>query len=286
VDPDHPPERQPPGPESAEPPSPRFPVSGLEVFPGIGGHDQPLNGDGDRASLLPFPIGIQPNDTTCGPTCLQAVYRFYRDSIPLDRVIREVPTLDTGGTLAVMLGLHALQRGYSARIYTLNLHVWDPTWFQDGGPPLIEAMKAQLAAKADEKLLTACQAYVTFLELGGEVRYEDFTEALVRKHLKRHQPILTGLSATYLYRCAREFGDPSIYDSIRGTPTGHFVVIHGYDPKVRLASVADPLRPNPLTLSQYYQVKIDRLVRAILLGILTYDANILVISPGKKGKKA
>jgi hypothetical protein len=43
--------------------------------------------------------------------------------------------------------------------------------------------------------------------------------------------------------------------------------------------IADPLQDNPLHGNQYYSVDIDRLVGAILLGILTYDANLLVISP-------
>jgi hypothetical protein len=43
--------------------------------------------------------------------------------------------------------------------------------------------------------------------------------------------------------------------------------------------VADPLQDNPLYGEHYYEVGVDRLVGAILLGILTYDANLLVIAP-------
>ena len=32
---------------------------------------------------LPITILPQPDDTTCGPTCLHAVYGYYDDSIPL-----------------------------------------------------------------------------------------------------------------------------------------------------------------------------------------------------------
>lgn len=63
----------------------------------------------------------QPNDTTCGPTCLQAVYRYYGDDVGLGEVIAQVPSLTAGGTLAVMLAGHALRRGYRATIYTYNL---------------------------------------------------------------------------------------------------------------------------------------------------------------------
>ena len=67
---------------------------------------------------------------TCGPTCLQAVYRYFGDDLPLEQVVAETPSLAEGGTLAVLLGCHALRRGYQATIYTFNLDVFDPSWFE------------------------------------------------------------------------------------------------------------------------------------------------------------
>ena len=43
--------------------------------------------------------------------------------------------------------------------------------------------------------------------------------------------------------------------------------------------IADPLEINPLSRSRYYAVNVQRLIGAILLGIMTYDANLLVIEP-------
>jgi len=71
----------------------------------------------------------QPNETTCGPTCLHAVFRFFGESLALSDVIAETPELEDGGTLAVMLGSLALERGYRVKIFTYNLRVFDPTWF-------------------------------------------------------------------------------------------------------------------------------------------------------------
>lgn len=221
----------------------------------------------------------QPNDETCGPTCLHALYRYYGESISLGTVIREVPRLPSGGTLGVMLANHALRRDYRARIYSYNLQLFDPTWFGVEGLDLRERLMAQRDAKRDAKLATATNAYLDFLALGGELRFEDLTKALIRKYLNRQQPILTGLNATYLYRCAREYGPKSDYDDVRGEPLGHFVVLSGYDRDQRTVSIADPLPSNPATATHYYEVTMDRVIGAILLGILTYDANLLVIRP-------
>jgi len=99
-------------------------------------------------------------------------------------------------------------------------------------------------------------------------------------------PILTGLSATFLYGEARErsYVDPSGVhhveaDDIRGLPSGHFVVLRGYDEHLREAFVADPLERNPLSRDRKYPVSIDRVFAAIMLGVVTYDANLLILKP-------
>jgi hypothetical protein len=48
-------------------------------------------------------------------------------------------------------------------------------------------------------------------------------------------------------------------------------------------TVADPMYPNPRFAALKYNMSVDRVIGAVLLGILTYDANLLVIEPGPKG---
>jgi hypothetical protein len=237
---------------------------------------------------LHLDILAQPDETTCGPTCLHAVYRFHGDSLPLQQVLDEVDTLGTGGTLAVLLGIHALRRGYDATMYTFNLEVYDPTWFDAKGnslpnEQLVEKLLAQRRVKTSRKLRHATDAYVEFLRLGGRMRMQNLNGTLVRRCLRRSTPLLTGLSATYLYAEPRERQpDPAIPrwvpDDIRGEPSGHFVVLCGYDPGTRSVLVTDPLAANPFAEHQYV-VGLDRVTCAILLGNVTYDANLLVVEP-------
>jgi len=227
---------------------------------------------------LHLEIAGQPDDTTCGPTCLHAVYEYYGDTITLSEVIQEVKSLQGGGTLAVLLGNHALKRGYRATIFTYNLHVFDPTWFAIK-TDLAEKLKAQAASRYDAKLAFATKGYLEFLENGGRLQFEDLTLGLIRRFLKKSVPILTGLSSTYLYRAARENPETNRDDDIGGFPSGHFVVLCGYDKHTREVLVADPYAMNPVSADHYYTVSIARLLGAILLGILTHDANLLVIEP-------
>jgi len=237
-------------------------------------------------SRLTLDILPQPDETTCGPTCLHAVYRYFGDELPLERVIEETGKLAQGGTLGVLLGCHALKRGYQARIYSYNLQVFDPTWFRPGAPPLADRLRAQLNATDSPRLVAASEYYLEFLAHGGQIRMQDLTRKLIRETLDRQLPILTGLSATYLYGEARELavqtpegGTRFVHDDVRGVPAGHFVVLCGYDRARKEVLIADPYLPNPLGRQHHYIVGIDRVVCAILLGILTYDANLLVLRP-------
>jgi hypothetical protein len=231
---------------------------------------------------LDFRILAQPTETTCGPVCLNAVYHYFGDHLPLNDTIREVQYLKDGGTLAVFLGCHALQRGYSATIYTFDLRVFDPTWFGDGSALIHDSLQAQMAAKRDPKLHEATKGYLQFIELGGKLKFDDLTSSLIRKYLNHSVPIITGLSSTYLYRSKREFGTEDDFDDIRGEPAGHFVVLSGYNREERTVTIADPFLPNPYSESHQYKISIDRVLCSILLGVLTYDANLLIIEPKKR----
>lgn len=226
----------------------------------------------------------QPDPETCGPTALHAVYRYYGDEIGLDRVVSEIPMLEEGGTLAPVLACHALRRGYDAVVYTYDLKLFDPTWFLPGKADIRERLEAQMRVKEDPKLKVASRTYREFLDLGGDLRYEDLTPRLIRKYLTRSLPIVTGLSATYLYGSKREFGPQSDYDDVRGESAGHFVVLCGYHRENRTVFVADPLQANPAGKGPNYEVNIDRVICSILLGVLTYDGNLLILKPRKERK--
>lgn len=234
-------------------------------------------------SAIPLEILPQPDESTCGPTSLHTIYSYYRDDISLQSVIEEVEQLEGGGTLGCMLANHALGKGYDVTIYAYNLNIFDPTWFGHESFYIKNKLKQQTQFKHSRKLRAATKAYSKFLDLGGTLKYEDLTPLLIRKYLKKGIPLLAGLSSTYLYGSMREHGANLDYDDLRGEPSGHFVVLNGYDKERRTVSVADPLHDNPLGEGHLYETRIFRLINAILLGIITYDANIIVITP-KSGR--
>ncbi|WP_133128745.1 C39 family peptidase [Legionella nagasakiensis] len=237
--------------------------------------------------MIDLTIHTQPDDETCGPTCLHAIYAYYGLDVPLEKVILEVERSLSGGTLAPLLGNHALMHGFDTTIYVNNLDVFDPTWFEHEASPenLIAKLDAQMKHKWDKGIIQSSIAYQQYLQSGGKVRFNTISVQLLKEYFNQKIPLLTGLSATYLYRSAREiYSNDGIafYDDIRGTPCGHFVVLCGYDDKNRHIIVADPHRENPLSHDNYYKVSSNRLINAIMLGVYTYDANLLIIQPKRK----
>ncbi len=228
---------------------------------------------------LPVRIEAQPDDITCGPTCLHAVYRFHGYDVRLDEVIASVTPLATGGTLEVNLACDALRRGFAATIYTFNLHLFDPTWFASNDIDIAERLRQRAKGKRDAKFDFACAGYCDFLALGGELRFVDLTRAQLRNMLRAGAPVIAGLNVTYLYRHARTSGPLDEPDDIHGEPAGHFVVLSGYNRADKTVVIADPYLSNPLAEGQFYSIHIDRVIGAILLGVMTYDASLLVLEP-------
>ena len=236
--------------------------------------------------MINLTIHTQPDDESCGPTSLHAIYNYYGLKISLRRVMSNVAKSRSGGTLASMLGQDALRHGFITELYANSVKIFDPTWFAESGAGikehLIDKLEQQMQIKQSISLQQESKAYIEYLLLGGHINFKTINVQLLKEYFVQKIPIIAGLSATYLYRSPREIyteHGESMYDDIRGTPSGHFVVLCGYDDQHRLIVVADPHRANPISHDNYYKVSSNRLINAIMLGVLTYDADLLMIKP-------
>ena len=236
-------------------------------------------------ALLPLSILPQPNGISCGPTCLHALYRYFKDNIPLGSVISETAALETGGTWAVLLGIHALTRGYKATLHTLNLYLIDPSWFGPTKISLIDKLREQLTHASDQKIIAATQAYLTFLELGGEIKFGELHFNLIKKYLDNQIPLLSGLSATYFYQEMRDYTNEqnqAVCDEWKGSPSGHFVVLRGYENRNKKIYITDPYAPDPLSRGHDYTCTFSHWLHAHLLGATTFDSELLAIWPASQ----
>jgi hypothetical protein len=235
--------------------------------------------------MIELTMRSQPNDETCGPTSLHAIYHYFGLTISLKEVIDTIEHSLSGGTLCPLLGKHALDQGFDATIFVNQLDLFDPTWFKKSyasRETLLIKLKSQDKFKQGKHFVAHSKAYQEFIELGGDIRFKTIDGQIFKEYFHKNIPILTGLNSTYLYRSSRELYTQSgeaFFDDLQGVASGHFVVLCGYHEKRRHVIVADPYRENPLSKNNYYKVSLARLINAIMLGAQTYDASLLVITP-------
>src|SRR5512141_442066 len=115
------------------------------------------------AERLPVKILPQPDETTCGPTCLHAIYRYWGEEESRQTGIGRAQRFVQGGTVAVFLACDALRKGYAATIYTYNLMVFDPTWFARPRVDIGERLALQRSYKPDPRLALVTEGYLACL---------------------------------------------------------------------------------------------------------------------------
>ena len=229
---------------------------------------------------LPLHIRRQPDATTCGPTSLHALYRYFDDPIALEEVIAEVHVLETGGTMAAHLAAHALRRGYEVEAWAFHTGHFDPTWFRREGADIPALLRARLLAKGlsgNRRYEDALADTEEFFARGGKLRSGDLTPELIVSLLRQGTPILAGTNGTWLYQCSRESSAGP--DDVAGDAIGHFVVVHGWRESDRSVAIADPLRDNPATGTSHWRTDVHRLIGAIYLAAATDDSTLLVLRP-------
>ncbi|MCB0394447.1 MAG: hypothetical protein KDD25_07800 [Bdellovibrionales bacterium] len=220
---------------------------------------------------------IQPTEDTCGPSCLHSIYKYLGLNIELQEIVNSVDRLNQGGTLGVNLGIDALRRGYDVRIFTHNLNVFDPTWFSLTSYQLKDKLKLQSITSKPYKTLLASKYYMEYLSLGGKIEFKDLNFDFLVNLISSDGPALCGLSATYLYKSSREIDETNQDDDIKGNPQGHFVILSGIDEGSRSVKLLDPLEKNPAELGSQYSVHVSHFINSLMVGVLTYDANIISI---------
>lgn len=247
-----------------------------------------------RRKRLPVPRFPQPDDVSCGPTCLAQVLAGYGDDRPLSELLTKVRRNPDGGTQAVHLGQLALDIGYRARLYPLGVQVFDPTWWELEDPQIVEKLARRAEGLPAGPRRHEVQAWHRFMVSGGYIAFQEPTPQLLVRVLAQGRPLICGLNATWLYRESRTNPDTNRDDDVHGQPQGHFVTVTGYTGSGLHFHIADPSEdpppypgephpdeepdPEPPVRGRY-PLRAERLIHAILLGDGTRDAVLLEVWP-------
>lgn len=241
--------------------------------------------------VLSVPRFAQPDDVSCGPSCLAQVLAYYGDVQQISALSDRVRRNPDGGTLAVNLAHLALDLGYRVRLYPFGVRVFDPSWWELEDAEIAERLDLRSRGLADPVERAVVKAWRDLLRRGGYVAFHEPSPALLARIIAQDRPLICGLNATWLYREPRDRPHDNVPDDIDGWPVGHFVVLHGYTGRGLHFHVNDPSEDAPFSAggdpmgprTGHYPLPADRLIHAILLGDATRDAVLLEIWPPHGG---
>ncbi len=241
-----------------------------------------------RRLVLPVQRIVQPDDTTCGPTCLAQVMRAFGADVDVPSLAASLCRNPDGGTLAVHLGQLALDRGWRARLYPFGMRVFDPTWWEVDLDRIAALLGARAHALPAGSARDEVLAWQRFVASGGRLGFHEPSPELFVDILATGRPVICGLNATRLYREPRTIPETNASDPVHGWPAGHFVTVVGYTGGGRHLHVVDPSPDAPFDAGGArhgdrrlgrYPLPSDRLIHAILLGDVTRDAVLLEVWP-------
>ena len=200
--------------------------------------------------VLSVPQFNQTKPYSCIPACLQAVFRYYGESITQEEImeISENPEL---GIALVEAGIFSLEHNYKPLIVTNNIDIFDPTWCRLDSSKLKLNLKKR-AEFVDDLSRFMIDKYIHFLNLGGEINFETISPILIKKYLSTSTPIIIELASTFLYKLAKSSHPGGFDDAVRGQIEGHGVVVAGFNKQDEFLIIDSNSKKGPSKTGVYW----------------------------------
>jgi len=218
---------------------------------------------------------IKQKEEECASASLLQVLKYFEDTkTSLEDIINYCGDHFKSRDWDYLLGCFALDHGYSARVHSRSLSIFDPTWFKLGVTPLIQKLRKQQehTKKLEEnfygykKLHSEVKSTICFLETGGEIDFSSISKDLIISYLNRMIPVIATFTAQLVYKLPKESDDGC--DDIGGEPWKHTLVINGFEKNRFWVTDPSDFQPEP-----GYSINSNTLIDAII----RYDSNLLIV---------
>lgn len=197
---------------------------------------------------------IQPTSTTCSPTALSILLAHYEDGISPLEIEDAVPQSvnnkgEKMGTINQQLATWCISRGYDVSMHTFDCQIIDQSWSALAKEQLIDRLQERkygwvVPGIGKDWTEEYTQAYIDFLEAGGELTITNAVTTKLLYGLLKKGPFLPCVSYSTLYGAIRtriENDDQSPDDDIHGRALNHSIVVYGVDEAGNF-KIADPAR--------------------------------------------
>ncbi len=228
----------------------------------------------------------RPTTFSCGQAALAILLSHYGKELTPQQIVEAVPTIkneagEEWGTLNQQLATWCIDQGFSVNFYTADFEVIDLSWAKLPQEALLERMKVvkpernvpSLGAEFSQKTL---QAYIDFVEAGGELHVCQYMQTKLIDELLAKGPILACVNYPVLHGEGRYLNAgprEAMPDDVNGITSNHFVVVYGRDERGQYL-IADPLKePGDFVL------KPEHLLCALTAAQVECENTMFVIAP-------
>lgn len=222
--------------------------------------------------VKPFPNQQQKVGTkTCGPSSLTNIYAHFGKEVGLEKILNDLKVKDDETTYLPQLARHIQQNGLATQVLSSCPFNMSPDWKDLDKSSLIENLKAWTTHHHKNPWIKDALFLLYYLEEGGRVNLVDLSTKLIDEELTKGNVVLCCLEESWLWG-KRKVSNVVEYDSIRGEPRGHFVVVYGQKDDEYL--VSDPYPTNLPERQGLYSVSKDKL----LVSVLVWNPEVLVVA--------
>lgn len=211
---------------------------------------------------------------TCGPSCLEAIYRHYGKDRGLEGILEDLHITKEESTYGPQLARHLNNNGFKTCICSSDPNVVSPEWRNASVDSIIEDLKGWIIYHFDKKVdkiwIKKALFLLFYLQEGGNLQVNDVTRSFLDKSLQEGNIILACVAESWIWK-KRKISKVAKYDNIKGKVHGHFVVVYEQEDEKYL--ISDPYPTNIQDKEGLYKVDKDTLITSIL----TWSSEILII---------
>ncbi|MFC1653488.1 hypothetical protein ACFL1M_01425 [Patescibacteria group bacterium] len=211
---------------------------------------------------------------TCGPSCLQNIYTHFNKKTTLKKILKDLSVTVDDPTHVPQLARHVKDIGLDVRIISSCTYNISPDWKSKSEKEIAELLKKWVVHNHKNKWIKDVLYLLFYLQEGGKLEIVDLSTKIIDKELDKGNVVLSCLEESWLWEKRKIYGTTK-YDSIKGRPTGHFVIV--YDKKGDEYLISDPFPTGLKEKEGLYKVSKDKL----LISTVVWGAQILSISNRK-----
>lgn len=203
----------------------------------------------------------QPTNHACTPAALAIVLSFFGETMTPEQIMEEIPkNFDKQGkeigSVNQQYASWAINKGYIVTLYSADFELLDVGWVTLDKNELTKKLQASIGKHeigflGHEWSKRYIEAYIEFLEKGGQLVIKSYFDTELLDALLQQGPLLAAVSSQVLYEKGRskDIGlRVSELDDINGSISTHSIVIIGKEEGGYI--IADPWKvPGQFTIS-------------------------------------